>query len=532
MLENFLRHRKMQKLREGFTPAVLQERLREMEEYLGTDEAVLQLGTLDEIFARGMDHHNNKRYNEAVPFFDETRKMRGDEEDFRMLGKCWCISENEGREAKMKAAQTSIVAFMSIKDVLKAEDNYYLGLNFINIAERTEGKSRADNYRKAVSYLEKAVEKEGNNWIYHNSLGDAYECIADEEEDLAKKVDFYEKAVNQFNESTSLAGLGIDFDRIEKKLARAKEEYRKHEEEVEAALKEEERKKAGQEKAAEARLDDFFGRGEKTQTSTGVGDYTTVERIANSDLCTVYKAEDKDGEPCVVKVLRAKWRKYVSDRFIDAAKKLKKLKNKNTARYFDSGTDEKGAPYLVMEFFGGPYASLDSIERPLPLPEAVNITQQLASALAYAHKKEVYHGCINPSEVFYDRETGAVKLADFMLSNILLKAMSEAGGELLDKAGLGGTGTFQIPESIQPYHPTMVSGYDPKKADVNSLGWLFYNLLTGRTRKEYVHDLGVMSHLPYKAASLVESMASKDLKIIPSTSTLVKKLRSLAKQIK
>lgn len=219
----------MQKLREGFTPAFLQERLWEMEEYLGTDEAVLQLGTLDDIFARGMEHHGNKRYNEAVPFFDETRKGRGDDEDFRMLGKCWTHSKKDGREAEMKAAQTAITSFMSIKGGLTGEDNYYIGTNCIQIAEKTEGKTRLENYKSAVLYLEKAVEKEGNNWVYHQSLGDAYEGIADEEEDLTKKVDFYEKAVNQFNESTSLAGLGIDFDRIEKKLARAKEEYRKQE---------------------------------------------------------------------------------------------------------------------------------------------------------------------------------------------------------------------------------------------------------------------------------------------------------------
>jgi serine/threonine-protein kinase len=250
------------------------------------------------------------------------------------------------------------------------------------------------------------------------------------------------------------------------------------------------------------------------------GDYTLTELISDEgELCDVYKAADHAGEPCAVKILKSKWRKYVTDSFLELAERLKKLHNQNTAEYLDCGKDKETGAYLAMELFGEQYVTLDSKEislSPLSLLESVNIIKQLASALVGAHKKRVYHGCIKPSDVFYDRETGTVKLADFGLSDVLIQALE---GENMDGSFCG---IISVPGSIRRHKAPDTS--NKAKADTYSLGLLFYDLLTGKERSSiFARPHPELLDAPKEIVDLVERMLC-DVKKRYTPRTVYKKL--------
>ena len=161
----------------------------------------------------------------------------------------------------------------------------------------------------------------------------------------------------------------------------------------------------------------------------GNHNYNLYKLISDKgNLCDVYKASRADG-PVVIKILKEKWREYVTDSFLKAVKDLERLDHENIVKYFDYGTDKKERPFVVMEDLRDDYVDLDSgLRGPNPISlsflEVVNITKQLAAALFQeAHQKKIYHGCIKPSEVFYDKEKGNVKLAGFGLSDVLEEAL-------------------------------------------------------------------------------------------------------------
>lgn len=290
-----------------------------------------------------------------------------------------------------------------------------------------------------------------------------------------------------------------------------------------------------------------------------VGDYHLTEPISDrGQLCRVYKTTDKNGEVCAVKAVKGKWleRWNINDAFLEVAEKLKQLDHKSIARCFDYGVSSAeshlSVPYLVMEFFGSQYETLASsmrtvkvyspglgtkiVGKPLSLQESVNMLEQLASALAYAHEKGVYHGCIKPSDVFYDREKGIVKLADFGLNLILSQAFDEDEGAL-DFL------TMFLPSCIH-YLPreklNLYATYYDEKSDIYSLGLVFYDALTGIITREQLERPSLKDiqrrNIPAGLVNLIGDMLSEDVEQIPSAKEVLERLKTetrpnLAKRI-
>jgi serine/threonine protein kinase len=105
--------------------------------------------------------------------------------------------------------------------------------------------------------------------------------------------------------------------------------------------------------------------------------------------------------------------------------------------------------------------------------EALIIVPSLCSALQYAHEQGVLHRDIEPENILLDAQ-GRVKLADFGIAKVMTGPASGRADITLTQSGARlGTPHYMAPEQIEK--PSEVD----HRADIYSLGVVFYELLTG-----------------------------------------------------
>ena len=158
-----------------------------------------------------------------------------------------------------------------------------------------------------------------------------------------------------------------------------------------------------------------------------------------------------------------------AERFAQEARALAKLTHPNIVGLHEFG-QAGGRPYFLMEFVDG--VNLRQLQQAgrLSPREALSIVPQVCDALQYAHDEGIVHRDIKPENVLIDRK-GRVKVADFGLAKLMGR---EAGSSRLTGAGhVMGTPHYMAPEQVE--HPLEVD----HRADIFSLGVVFYELLTG-----------------------------------------------------
>ncbi len=201
------------------------------------------------------------------------------------------------------------------------------------------------------------------------------------------------------------------------------------------------------------------------------GRYELHETLGAGGMATVWRGVDRVLErPVAVKVLNeglAEDSRF-AERFAREARHAASLVHPAIVTVYDSGVDEGGTPYLVMELVdGGTLAELLERTPRLPVEQAVAIASTVCEALQVAHAAGLVHRDIKPGNIMV-ADGGQVKVVDF--------GIAKAGN---DEAQLTGTGSVLGTAAYLAPEQATASDVDGR-ADLYALGCVLVEMLTGR----------------------------------------------------
>lgn len=201
------------------------------------------------------------------------------------------------------------------------------------------------------------------------------------------------------------------------------------------------------------------------ESGDAIGRYEVIEKIGEGGFGTVYKAFDPQLERLVALKaprLQITPTRRSAERFRNESLSLAKLRHPNIVVMYDSVVDDRGWPFMVMEFLQPAEFSTTS-----DFAELRRLFAEIAMGLEYAHQQDVVHRDLKPQNILIGAQGQAV-IADFGLA---LQCESLDPGE--DSAG---TLQYMPPEQIQGRTHWMDG-----RADVWSVGVMLYESLCGRT---------------------------------------------------
>jgi eukaryotic-like serine/threonine-protein kinase len=213
------------------------------------------------------------------------------------------------------------------------------------------------------------------------------------------------------------------------------------------------------------------------------GRYRLHELIGRGGMGEVWRALDESlGRRVAVKCLKpaggsghsgdAGFTRILQERFRREARVAASLQHRGITVVHDFGEDD-GVLFLVMELLDGRnlLQVLDDARRhPLPVPDIMDIAEQVASALAYTHEQGVVHRDLKPANIVRLTD-GAVKICDFGIARL--------GHDIGFTSRLTGTGmAMGTPHYMSPEQ--IGNSEVDQRSDLYSLGCVLYELATGR----------------------------------------------------
>ena len=204
------------------------------------------------------------------------------------------------------------------------------------------------------------------------------------------------------------------------------------------------------------------------------GRYEIVAELGRGAMGVVYKARDPQIDRLVaVKTVSLRGQepdeeKEFRMRFMHEAQAAGRLHHPGIVAIFDVGENpENQDPYIVMEYVAGePLNRILAREKKLPLTTALQLAEEVADALDYAHTQGVIHRDIKPANILVTPD-GHAKIADFGIAKLNLAHFTVPGRVL-------GTPAYMAPEQLSG------EGVDGR-SDLFSLGVILYAMVTGHS---------------------------------------------------
>lgn len=249
-----------------------------------------------------------------------------------------------------------------------------------------------------------------------------------------------------------------------------------------------------------------------------LGKYEIVSRLGRGGMAEVYRAYHSSLDRYVaIKVLHAFLADEAefSDRFGREAQNIARLKHPHIVQVYDYEYDEASESYyMVMELIEG--ATLkDRLNehqdsgKPMVLDEALRITRQAASALAYAHSAGMIHRDVKPANLMLDKnDNDRVVLTDFGIAKIVTGAQPTVTG------GLVGTPAYMSPEQG-------AGETGDERSDLYAIGVILYQMITGRLPYDADTPLAlILKHMN----DPIPSVSSEDATVPSQIDTIITKL--------
>ncbi|MBV8051228.1 MAG: serine/threonine protein kinase [Acidobacteriaceae bacterium] len=211
----------------------------------------------------------------------------------------------------------------------------------------------------------------------------------------------------------------------------------------------------------------------KLQPGTHLGRYEILAEIGRGGMGVVYRARDPKIDRLVaIKTISLLGQELEDagdyrERFAFEARAAGRLSHPGIVTIFDVGEEPETAdPYIVMEYVTGESLRklLAAENKKIALRPALQLAQELAEALHYAHSQGVIHRDIKPSNILVTTGWHA-KIADFGIAKLNLAQLT-IPGQLL------GSPAYMSPEQLRG------EGVDAR-SDLFSLGVILYTMITG-----------------------------------------------------
>jgi serine/threonine protein kinase len=254
---------------------------------------------------------------------------------------------------------------------------------------------------------------------------------------------------------------------------------------------------------------DVFGR---LKAGDIVGErYRVQSLVGYGGMGMVYKVEQIFlGKELALKILHGRSATDVTvRRFQHEARAAFGIDHPNLISVHDFGLLDQRVPFLVMDYVRGQsLAHLVEKCGTLTVDEAVPIFLRICFGLGYAHERGVIHRDMKPSNIMLvdgmsASDEGRVKIVDFGIAKFTQLEASEI--QALTRTGeVFGSPLYMSPEQCSG------SPVD-QRADIYSLGCVFFEVLTGTTPFVGANALStMMQHMGETPPSLKEASMGKD----------------------
>ena len=247
--------------------------------------------------------------------------------------------------------------------------------------------------------------------------------------------------------------------------------------------------------------------------------------LGHGAMGVTYKAMDTLlRRPVALKVIASRLlgSESLKNRFIKEARAAASLKHPNIASIFYLGSNQSNYFY-AMELVPGKTLEEIIATGPLKLMVALDITAQVASALAAAHQAGLVHRDIKPANLivsFDERNRPAVKVIDFGLVKVTAEDPGDSSSS--DPGLFLGTPRYASPEQFS-------EGQADIRSDIYALGATLWQMLTKTTpfsgspsqvaaqHLQASLPIDKLRHLPQPLVTLLTHLLEKDPDDRPQT---------------
>jgi eukaryotic-like serine/threonine-protein kinase len=210
-----------------------------------------------------------------------------------------------------------------------------------------------------------------------------------------------------------------------------------------------------------------------------VSHYRILDKLGGGGMGVVYEAED-------LKLGRHVALKFIPENLVGDSKSLERftrearsasLLNHPNICTIHGIEDNNGHPFIVMERLEGESLKQCISGHPLPIDKVLDISIQVADALAASHAKGLVHRDIKPANIFLT-PTGQVKVLDFGLAKLVHNLGTDSDGAANDNSltavgVIPGTAVYMSPEQARSEEIDF-------RSDLFSFGVVMYEMCTGK----------------------------------------------------